>query len=246
MALKTFIDSLANTASQMLYPLHVTCLACGNELDGAGGEDLCADCRLDYIEAFCRMCGRKIENLAELCDKCIEHEPHRFDSARSAVVFDETSKKLVYGFKYGGSKYLAEYLAGFLAKTVQENGFTAADLLTFVPLHKRRQRKRGYNQSELLAKSLSRKVNIACESLLKKTQHTKNLAKLNRTQRNEIIRGTFECTFGRSVLKGKSVLLVDDVLTTGATADECARVLKKAGAEKVFVITFASVQNKAK
>ncbi|MCL2797405.1 MAG: ComF family protein [Firmicutes bacterium] len=244
MNLKSTIKSVASTASLMLYPQHVTCLACGAELDGTSGEDLCAECTLDYIKTCCRACGRKIENLAELCDQCIEHEPYRFDLARSAVVFDEVSNKLIYGFKYGGAKYLTEYLASFLAEVVQSNSLSAADIITYVPLHKRRQRKRGYNQSELLGKALSKSIGIPCEGLLKKTRHTKNLAKLNRAQRGEIIHGTFEPVCERGTLKDKTVLLVDDVLTTGATADECARVLKRAGAKTVWVVTFASVQIK--
>ena len=249
-ALKTAIKSVAvamsDTAAQMLFPDSVTCLACGNELNGTTGDALCEACRLDFIESCCRICGRKIDNLAELCDKCMEHEPHQFELAKSSVTFDNTARRLIYGFKYGGARYLAKFMAQSMVKTAQKNGFTDAGLITFVPLHSKRQRKRGYNQSELLAESLSVMLSIPCAALLHKTKHTKNLARLNRAERSEIIHGSFETACERSAVKDKTILLIDDVLTTGATADECAKVLKRAGAQKVWLLTFASVQSKIK
>ena len=244
MDVKSAIKSLSGTAAQMLFPEHITCFACGDELDGTSGGYLCGGCKLEYNKTFCRVCGRAIENLAELCDKCMEYGPHQFDCARSSVVFNETAKRLIYSFKYGGAQYLTDFLSGFMADTAQESGLSDADVITCVPLHKKRQRKRGYNQSELLAKALSAKIEIPYAVLLKKSTHTKNLARLSRTQRSEIIRGTFELDCDRSAVTGKSVLLIDDVLTTGATCDECARILKKAGAESVAALSFASVQVK--
>ena len=243
MSFKDILKTALGSASQMLFPEEITCIACGNELDGTTRNNLCAECPLEYNKTFCHCCGRKIANLAELCDKCIEHGTHKFDLARSSVVFNDTAKKLIYSFKYGGASYLASYLAAFMAETFKENGFIA-DMITFVPLHKKRQRKRGYNQSELLAQELSKQLIVPCAGLLKKIEYTKNLARLNQKERAQIIKGTFEFFGEKSVANGKRILLVDDVLTTGATCDECAELLKKIGAKSVFVLTFASVQVK--
>jgi competence protein ComFC len=117
--------------------------------------------------------------------------------------------------------------------------------MTFVPLHKKRKRKRGYNQSELLAGGLSGLIGIESKPLLEKTKnHKKNLARLDKEQRREEIRDTFSFAGEKESVSGKTVLLIDDVLTTGATANECAKVLVNAGAREVIVLTFSSVEYK--
>ncbi len=243
MSVKSFFKTLADTAAKMLFPENITCLACGGELDGTDQSGLCGNCKLEFNKIFCRRCGRKIGNMAEFCEACVAQGTYGFETARSSVVYNDTAKKLVYAFKYGNAKYLAGPLAGYMAETAKENGFAAADVLTFVPLHKKRRRKRGYNQSELLANALGKELGTPVVCLLEKTKHTKNLAKLDRVGRVKMIKDTFRPVAEFS-LKGKTVLLVDDVFTTGATADECAKVLIKAGAAQVRVLTFASVQMK--
>jgi competence protein ComFC len=240
LGIKNFLKAVFDTAGQLLFPPGVTCPACGGELDGTTTDGLCTACRPVYNKTFCRRCGRGIGNLAELCETCIAHGEYDFTAARSPLVYEDTAKRLVYAFKYGGAKYLAHFMADKMAECCRENGFTP-DVLTFVPLHKKRKRRRGYNQSELLAAALGKALSVPHTPLLEKTVHTKNLAKLNRAGRVAVIKDSFSFTGTADAVKNKTVLLVDDVLTTGATSGECARVLKKAGAKEIFVITFASV-----
>lgn len=119
----------------------------------------------------------------------------------------------------------------------QKTGFPI-DLVTWVPIHPRKLKLRGYNQAELLAKALSFNLGLPCMDLLSKKKETKPQSKLNREERLKNILGVFEPKPSIMVF-GKRILLVDDVITTGATASECARVLKKMGAEKVYVLALA-------
>lgn len=104
-------------------------------------------------------------------------------------------------------------------------------------MHKKRRRKRGYNQAELLARELSEKTNLPCLDLLEKTRETVNQAKLDRAARMENLNGVFAV----AAKPPRSVILIDDVMTTGSTVNECCKTLKKAGAATVYVLTFASV-----
>ncbi|MCL2061425.1 MAG: ComF family protein [Firmicutes bacterium] len=242
---KDFVKSVSDGFSQMLFPQGITCFSCGGELCGNEQNNLCAKCPVVYNKNFCTRCGRAIGNMAQYCQQCFAHGTYHFEYARSAVEFNETAKRLIHWFKYGGAKYLNSFLAEFMNETLN-TCFEPPDILTFVPLHKKRLRKRGYNQAELLANALSVSTAIQVLPLLQKTAHTKNLAKLDRKGRAAAIQDTFSFCGEKSLIKNKSVLLIDDVLTTSATTDECARVLKAAGAQQVTVLTFASVQYKAK
>ena len=115
----------------------------------------------------------------------------------------------------------------------------SCDIITFVPMHPKRLKKRSYNQAELLAKELSKILNVQLVDCLQKVKDTKNQAKLSREERIKNLSDSFKVD--KNLVKNKAVLLVDDVLTTGSTADTVSKVLIKAGAEKVRVLTLASV-----
>lgn len=146
-------------------------------------------------------------------------------------------EELIKRFKFKDRPRLASPLAGFLARLLREHSLQA-DLLTFVPLSSRRKRERGYNQAQLLAKSLSLQTGIPWAELLLKVKDTPAQSKLPRQKRLANVKGAFVLKGGIDI-KGKRVALVDDVLTTGATAGECARLLKMGGAEEIYILTLA-------
>ena len=121
--LKSFFKASGSIASQMAFPEGIVCMACNDELDGSEKHELCRNCFLEYNKSFCDRCGRGIEDLAQFCDRCIEHGEYHFDRARSSLAYNDTAKKLVYNFKYGGARYLAKNLAEFLFETAKEEGF---------------------------------------------------------------------------------------------------------------------------
>ena len=254
--LKNFFKSAAEVASDMIFPEGITCIACNGELGGGELYQLCRNCKIEFNNHFCQRCGRAVKDLAKFCDQCQNRTEYYFDYARSSLEYNKTASQLIYNFKYGNARYLAPNLAEFLYKTAQsENFLDNIDLVTFVPLHKKRQRTRGYNQAELLAKAFSTCCGIVTKPLLIKATHTKNLARLTKQERIAAIKNSFELaqdiSFNKATnstvpkpLKNKTILLIDDVLTTTATADECARILKKqGGANRVIILTLTSVES---
>lgn len=200
---------------------------------------LCSDCKLDINDNYCLRCGRHKVGIGDYCDECAGHVLY-FDEARSAVSYDGNAKDIVRRFKYGNARYLARFMARYMLDVMLVTDWSA-DCITFVPMHKARHKKRGYNQAELLARAVAEWVDIPCEPLLLKVKNTENQARLSRDARLENLKDAFAVDGNVP----KHIILIDDVMTTGSTASECARMLKKAGASVVYLLTFASVPERA-
>lgn len=176
-----------------------------------------------------------------LCTSCLR-EPPAFDMARAALTYDDGSRALIMRFKHGDQLHLAPTLTDWLARAAGEL-VEQADLIVPVPLHWRRRVRRRYNQAAILAHGLGRSLSrpVACDVLIR-ARATVSQGKQSRAQRLRNVRGAFAVTDrGRARLDGVRVLLVDDVLTTGATAGACARALRDAGADWIGVVTLARV-----
>jgi len=226
-----------NELLQVLYPDDIKCIVCGREIH-KNRYGLCESCRLPLNDNFCVRCGRHKVGTGDYCGECGNMSLH-FDEARSSVCYDGAAKSIVHRFKYGDARYLAHVLSEYLLDTLIATDWSF-DCFTFVPLHPSRFKKRGYNQAELLATALAERTTTPCIPLLEKTVKTINQARLEREERIKNVVGSFS-----SYTKPpESVVIIDDVMTTGATLDECAKVLKKNGAVKVYGLTFASVPEK--
>lgn len=172
---------------------------------------------------------------------CVECRTHRFrfDGAFSAVYYEGVIKELIHQFKYGRQEFLAAPLAEILVRYVKESNLSLAniDKVVAVPLHWRKRTERGFNQAELLGRNVGRFLGIdVCIGGLQRVRNTRSQTSLPYYRREENVRDAFlvkkPAEFGE-----KDILLVDDVLTSGLTASECARVLKEAGARRVYVLT---------
>jgi len=211
---------------------HNFCLDCWQSLTFLG-EPCCSRCGLPFD--FAAGGGEEVE-----CGSCLA-EPPRFDRLRAAVAYGEVARKVALKLKYSGRPGVAETLARFMARHVAAGKGEA--LLVPVPLHRWRIWKRGYNQSALIATALAKRTGLAVElDLLRRVKATPLLRGLNRRERALAVRGAFAVKDGgKAALAGRQILLVDDVFTSGATANACARALKRAGAARVDIVCWARV-----
>lgn len=215
------------------------------ELPGPGPLEPHLWSQLIFITgAQCRCCGIPFDIAVEpdqLCGACLAHHP-AYDRARAALIYGDVSRDLVLGLKYQGRRDGLSTLAGWMARAGADL-LAEADLITPVPLHYFRLVRRGFNQSGWLAAALSRASGVPLSvDALKRTRATPIQGNLSAEGRRGNVQGAFRVRGSRAkLIKGKRILLVDDVLTTGATAEACARTLKRAGAACVDLITLARV-----
>ena len=171
------------------------------------------------------------------CPFCSSY-PLCLDGIRAAVEFDGIVRQAVHAFKYQGRRALARPLGELMGQAWGARPFPAGYLMA-VPLHPRRLQERGYNQSILLANELSKEVDLPVLSqVLVRSRMTRTQTELSAGERRENVAGAFSLSAG-SIVTGKSILLIDDVCTTGATLDACATTLKAAGAAAVFAYTLS-------
>lgn len=240
---KGSFDRLARTVLDAVLPPR--CLSCGTVVAGDGA--LCPPCwgRLAFIGApHCARCGLPFAfEVAPdaLCGDCVRHEPV-FGQARAALRYDDASRPLVLAFKHGDGTHAAPALGRWMAQAAGDLA-RDAELIVPVPLHRLRLFRRRYNQSALLARAVARLVDRpAAAGMLVRRRRTPSQGGLSRSGRIANVRGAFAIAGGRAPeLRDRKVLLVDDVMTTGATLSECARVLRRAGAARVDLLTLARV-----
>ncbi len=222
----------------LIYPAR--CRSCGAGLDG-DGRLFCAACLDDAVflhGPHCVVCGRQFPDGAGLPHACWEcmKKPPAFEMARAPVAFGGTVREAIHLFKYGRQRVMIGYLGGFVEDAAAK-WFGGSTLVVPVPLHRKRFRQRGFNQSLFLAERAAGSLGVRLSiDALARTRHTRPQVDLDPSERERNVKGAFAVT-RPSEIKGEAVLLVDDVYTTGATVNECARVLKKAGAGSVRVLT---------
>ena len=224
-------------------------LAFGREAEARWLCDECLRALPRIVPPFCNVCGEPYDGAITESFRCANCEDLklRFDFAVAAYRGDKLVRELVHRFKYNKQQHLSGVLGALLVRALEDERLAAMRehlaALIPVPLHHTRQREREYNQAWELCVELSKRTGIPALDALKRVRATTAQASLTRNQRTENLRGAFSARgsiLRSGELKGKTVLLVDDVLTTGSTTSECARMLKReAGVEKVVVITVA-------
>jgi len=232
------------------------CRLCERLLVHATRLPICREC-LDSFERIgdniCEGCGLPLESWAAAvgeagrdsngssassCGAC-RLQTFRFDRARSFFRYEDLAVRAVVMLKFEEMEPLADWFADRLAEAARKAGMAAADVVVPVPLHKVRERERGFNQAELLSKRLAKRLKLPHQGVLlvrKRPRPDKHL--LTERERWEAVRGAF-ATHAGSLIDKKRVLLVDDVMTTGATLDACAKALRDAGAAEVGCVTVA-------
>jgi ComF family protein len=238
--------SWARSIVDLVYPRR--CPACKRSSRGVAylAFDICRDCWQSIAfntPPFCAACGRHLRETSPdvLCEKCRLSRPE-FDRAFSPCVYDGTLKKLIHEFKYGGKDYLWQPLCSLLLDFIRDYRLPMGEIdgIVPVPLYPGRLREREFNQAELLAAGISRAHAIPLlAKALARTKQTARQTDLPPAGRRENVRGAFR-VHEPAAVRGKRLLIVDDVLTTGSTAGAVSRALKEAGSAYCLVLTIAS------
>ena len=227
----------AGVVRMTVPPLCPACLARLRE----PGEAVCDGCqgRLRVLPApRCRSCGGTVDGLLDVCGDCLAGPARPWNRAVTVFDYGGYVRELIHRFKYHGGVYLAPFFAGEMAAAWQQYAAgEAIEAVVPVPLHWRRRLSRGYNQAELLAGGVGAAVGAPVRELLRRTRATRQQARLDGEARRGNVRGVFAVR--RLSGLPKSVALVDDVMTTGATLEAAARQLKAAGVARVNVLTLA-------
>jgi len=232
------VDGLWGRLQRVVLPPH--CLLCGG--DGDAARDLCPPCvaDLERNRITCSRCALPLQTAAPLCGECLQREPP-FDAAFAPFIYGHPLDLLVANLQFGRSLAAGRVLAELWLDAIAEAAPARPDLLVPVPLHASRLRERGYNQALELAKPLAGALRIALdERVLSRVRATTAQSNLDAKTRRRNLRGAF--AFNPDVLselKMAHVALVDDVMTTGTTLRECARVLKRTGVARVDVWVLA-------
>jgi ComF family protein len=235
----------AQVLLDLLLPPH--CPSCGEQVATQG--TFCAACfgKLSFITApLCTGCGLPFASRAfagplQLCPACIE-QPPAWRQARAGLLYNDAARGLILPLKYADRQENAAVLAAQMARAGAAL-LAQADLLVPVPLHRRRLLHRGFNQAALLAKALSKRSGVkSMPDVLRRVRATPALGEFSATSRTEIMAGAVAVRPHRAALvAGRRILLIDDVMTSGATASSCARVLLDAGAVHIDVLVAARV-----
>ena len=215
-----------------IYPRNITCIICDNPIKLTNSYSLCKSCfkELRFILEGCNKCGKPIihrnlerESLIE-CNYCF-NKTFYFDKVISCIEYDDISKKLILDFKYKSKTYLCKYIAQLMKEKILLEDMKY-DYILFVPLHKKRIRERGFNQSEKIANKLGELLNIPVLDCIDRVKNTKKLYRLNKEDREKELKNGFKVKENINFIKNKKVILIDDIFTTGATANEISKVLK--------------------
>ena len=220
------------------------CAFCGTPLAEDDTAGICPGClrNIRFISPpICPTCGLPFPmEMGEdhLCGQCLGRQWH-FGSARALGLYEGAIREAIHDLKYRGKSFLAKPLVGLLDRGYPFIDYGSYDLLVPVPLHPKRLRERGFNQALILGKAIGRREGFPCRGfLLKKTRLSPPQINLSPQERGKNVKGSFAVADPGGV-RGKRVLLIDDVMTTGSTVNECAGELLKAGAGEVDVFTLA-------
>lgn len=235
------LKSTLRKTANMIFPPQ--CISCRELVEETGG--LCSVCweQIEFLsQPQCHVCGFPFELHIEgetTCGNCIKRRPY-YNMARAVFAYDDKSSGLIIGFKYSDKIYASDPFARWMVRAGGDM-IKESDMVIPVPLHRMRLFKRRYNQSALLAHSIARLTALEVRTdILLRRKNTKPQAGMTYSQRMTNVTGAFGINSKyKDAIKGKTILLIDDVITTGATIEACTRTMLRAGAKNVNVLTLA-------
>lgn len=237
--MKEFFKTLMKKITNLLFPEKIKCAFCGKDVPDFDNKPYCDECEENLPfnnEHRCKICDMEIVGKGDICDFC-KHNKKSFDKARAPFKYEGTIRSTVLKFKNDNAKYLAYPMALLMSNSLP-NEMKDFDLIVPVPTTEKVLKKRGYNQSLLLANEIGKLMDKPVRSdILLKIKDTPAQKELSFKDRKKNLVGAFKILH-RKDIKDKKILLIDDVMTTSATANCCGNLLKH-HCNKVFVLTFA-------
>lgn len=235
MPLRRTVSETWSALLDLVYP--PKCIVCGR----LGPRVLCDSCRAGFMPVpgpHCRRCGNALEQ--GRCSDCEFRGTHHLIGARSAGLFAGSLRDAILRLKYGPRGLLAKPLGEFLAEMIRARPFWPAEIeaVVPVPLHRSRERDRGFNQAAILAEHVARELGVPVLHALVRKRRTENQADLPAKRRILNVRDAFSVSAPAEVI-GRTILIVDDVITSLSTVEECARILLDSGAKAVYAASLA-------
>lgn len=230
-----------NYILKLIYPNHIKCIFCGDELNQNSKNDTCEKCLkiLPFISNACDRCGEPIRVQDKgVCLNC-KNKNYNFVKAMSVFAYTDKVLQAIHGFKYSGKKYLFKPFAKYLLEFFASKDIKV-DFVVDVPMFETREKERGYNHAKLLAEEFCKLTNLPYVDCCVKIVENSSQTNLSFSERAENIKDSFAVKkeFIKSI-KGKTALIIDDVFTTGATVNEVCKVLLKSGVKECYVLTLA-------
>lgn len=235
------LKNIWNKFINLLYPEY-GCFVCGRENENPE-KYICPRCEKSLIKFdgdLCEKCGAPVIGLGMVCLECKNNSTLYFTKARAVYRYDELSSRPVRELKYKGKKFLVPFMASKMFEILPSLG-VMPDIVIAVPTTDNRRKQRGFNQAELITEELNKLCEFKMENLsciISRTKEAERQVTLTRKERLENLKGAFKLN-KRPKLDGKTVLIVDDVFTTGATSNEVSRVVSKLNPKAIYVLTFA-------
>lgn len=239
---------------EAVFPSDIYCITCGSVIDSSRYYSLCDNCieKINWVgKHTCSSCGKPLarEDNRSLCYDC-RSKVHYFDKGFTCAGYGLYERSLMMDMKYRGKSYIGRIMGKILADRFYiavdtYSALSEIDYIVPVPVHKSRMRERGYNQAAIMAKELAEEIGVPVkQGILKRTRGTRAMKGLNPQERQGNVEEAFSVTSVKEPnIRGKRILIIDDIYTTGSTMDACSKALKNNGARAVYVMTFAAGKN---
>ncbi len=236
------ISEFINGITDLIFPPKSVCIFCKKPLLILEEHEVCKDCisKLMYLHApLCDICGRPLADLNNVCLECKEEKVY-FEKAVSVFYFAGLIQSIIHRLKYDGDIKVAHPIGIFMSYEIKRMGWHRdLDIIIPVPLHAERLHQRGFNQSFLLSEIMGRECRLDVrDNILKRIRYTESQIHFSKFERIMNVKDAFYIENNKPIIN-KKILIVDDIMTTGATLNECSRILKQAGAKEVYCITAA-------
>lgn len=240
----SFFTKAKDFVLELFYPSNFTCDICGCEMNHETKYHVCDNCEEKFLnnKKICPNCGSEIDESRNSCYSCRNKQVF-YKMARAPFVYRDNVKQAIHNFKYHNAKYLGVTFGNYMTSVVVKENFEF-NLIVPVPLTEKRKKSRGYNQSALLANQISKNLGVPVdETSLIRTKFSRSQTELQSNERYQNLEDCFQIA-DSSRIRGKKILLVDDVMTTGATVEACSKLLMEAGANVVYVVTACRTSSK--